>query len=58
MRNQRLQDFLFHKLTLGFALCVLLVLVGIIISLIVGAWPAFHAFGPGFITDHRMGSGQ
>ena len=51
MRNQRLQDFLFHKLTLGFALCVLLVLAGIIISLIVGAWPAFQAFGPGFITD-------
>ncbi len=51
MRNQRLQDFLFHKITLGFALSVLLVLVGIIISLIIGAWPAFHEFGAGFITD-------
>ncbi len=50
MRNQRFQDFLFHKITLGFALSVLLVLVGIIISLIIGAWPAFKEFGPAFIT--------
>jgi phosphate transport system permease protein len=51
MRLQRVQDFLFHKLTLAFALVVLLVLVGIIISLMIGAWPAFHEFGPGFVTD-------
>ena len=50
MRNQRIQDFLFHKITLGFALSVLLVLVGIIISLMIGAWPAFKEFGPAFIT--------
>lgn len=50
MRKQRVQDFLFHKITLGFALSVLLVLAGIIGSLIVGAWPAFKEFGPGFIT--------
>jgi phosphate transport system permease protein len=50
MRNQRLQDFLFHKITLIFALCVLLVLVGIIISLMIGAWPAFKEFGFAFIT--------
>ncbi|RZI43002.1 phosphate ABC transporter permease subunit PstC [Herbaspirillum sp. HC18] len=50
MRKQRLQDFLFHKITLLFALSVLLVLVGIIISLIIGAWPAFKEFGPAFIT--------
>jgi phosphate transport system permease protein len=29
---------------------VLLVLVGILLSLIVGAWPALQHFGPGFIT--------
>jgi phosphate transport system permease protein len=51
MRLQRVQDFLFHKVTLAFALAVLLVLVGIIISLMIGAWPAFHEFGPGFVTD-------
>jgi phosphate transport system permease protein len=44
------QDFLFHKITLLFAALVLLVLVGILVSLIVGAWPALQHFGPGFIT--------
>jgi phosphate transport system permease protein len=50
MRKQRVQDFLFHKVTLLFALSVLLVLVGIIVSLMIGAWPAFAEFGPAFIT--------
>jgi phosphate transport system permease protein len=50
MRKQRLQDFLFHKVTLVFALSVLLVLAGIIVSLVIGAWPAFREFGPSFIT--------
>ncbi len=50
MRRQRIQDFIFHKVTLTFALSVLLVLVGIIISLVLGAWPAFREFGPAFIT--------
>ncbi len=50
MRNQRMQDFVFHKVTLLFAASVLLVLVGIIVSLIYGAAPAFREFGPGFIT--------
>ncbi len=50
VRMQRLQDFLFHKITLAFALSVLLVLSGIIVSLVIGAWPAFKEFGPSFIT--------
>ncbi|MBB3211213.1 phosphate transport system permease protein [Herbaspirillum sp. Sphag1AN] len=50
MRKQRIQDFLFHKVTLIFALTVLFMLGGIIVSLFIGAWPAFHEFGPGFIT--------
>jgi phosphate transport system permease protein len=50
MRRQRIQDFLFHKLTLLFAASVLLVLVGIIVSLAIGAAPAFRHFGPAFIT--------
>jgi phosphate transport system permease protein len=50
MRKQRIQDFIFHKLTMLFALSVLLVLLGIIISLIIGAMPAFREFGPGFIS--------
>jgi phosphate transport system permease protein len=50
MRKQRLQDAIFHKVTMTFALTVLLVLVGIIISLAIGAWPALQAYGPAFIT--------
>jgi phosphate transport system permease protein len=50
MRRQRLQDFLFHKLTLVFALSVLFVLLGIVVSLVLGAWPAFKEFGLPFIT--------
>jgi phosphate transport system permease protein len=51
MRNQRIQDFIFHKLTLAFAGLVLLALLGIIVSLAIGAAPAFHKFGPGFIVS-------
>ena len=50
MRRQRMQDFLFHKITLIFAASVLLVLIGIIISLFIGAAPAFKEFGIGFLT--------
>mgnify|MGYP003343465727 FL=1 len=50
LKKQRLQDFLFHKITLLFAALVLMVLAGIVLSLILGAWPALQHFGPGFIT--------
>ena len=49
VRRQRLQDFLFHKVTMGFSLLVLVALLGIIVSLIVNAWPALTKFGFGFI---------
>ena len=42
MRKQRLQDFLFHKITFIFALSVLFVLLGIIASLMIGAWPVSY----------------
>lgn len=48
LKIQKVQDFVFHKSTLFFALSVLVALVGIIISLIVNAWPALSAFGLGF----------
>ncbi|SMC52508.1 phosphate ABC transporter permease subunit PstC [Polynucleobacter kasalickyi] len=48
IRKQRLQDFIFHKVTLTFASLVLVVLAGIIISLIITAWPTFAKYGPGF----------
>ncbi|MDN4059989.1 phosphate ABC transporter permease subunit PstC [Massilia sp. YIM B02769] len=50
MRNQRIQDFIFHKVTLLFAASVLIALVGIIISLAIGAAPAFKEFGASFIS--------
>jgi len=53
MRTQRIQDFFFHKITLLFAASVLLVLVGIIVSLAIGAAPAFKTFGARFITTHE-----
>lgn len=51
LRRQRIEDFLFHKITLGFALFVLLILTGIIASLTISAWPALAHFGPGFLTN-------
>ncbi len=50
MRRQQWQDFLFHKLTFSFALMVLLVLMGIIVSLVINAWPAMQEFGLAFVT--------
>ena len=45
---QRVQDFLFHAVTQFFAISVLIALLGIIISLLINAWPALHTFGPSF----------
>jgi phosphate transport system permease protein len=49
VKRQKWQDLLFHKVTMGFSLLVLLALVSIIISLFYSAWPAFNKFGIGFI---------
>ena len=43
-------DAAFHALTAGFALLVLLILSGVIVSLITGAWPALRHFGIGFVV--------
>ena len=52
MRGNRflIQDYLFHKVSLFFALSVLLILCGVIASLFINAWPALQAFGPGFFV--------
>jgi phosphate transport system permease protein len=47
-RIQRIQDFLFHRITQFFACSVLIALLGIIISLAINAWPALHTFGLDF----------
>lgn len=49
VRRQRLQDFVFHKLTLSFSLIVLVALIGILVSLAMVAWPAFKKFGIEFL---------
>lgn len=47
-RVQRWQDVIFYRGTQFFALSVLFALLGIIISLVINAWPALHEFGPQF----------
>ncbi|TMV88302.1 phosphate ABC transporter permease subunit PstC [Thioclava sp. BHET1] len=42
-------DRVFGALTLAAAILVLLVLVGVFISLVMGAWPALQKFGPAFL---------
>ena len=49
VKKQRIQDFLFHKVTMLFAMLVLVALAGILVSLMISAWPAFQKFGIQFI---------
>ena len=44
-------DAVFHALTVFFAVLVLVILCGVIISLAHGAWPALHRFGFGFFVN-------
>ena len=51
LRRLRIGDIAFRHLTRAAAIVVLLILGGIIVSLIHGAWPALHTFGFGFLTS-------
>ena len=44
-------DARFRRLTFAAALLVLAIFLGVMTSLIVGSWPAFKAFGFGFLTS-------
>jgi phosphate transport system permease protein len=44
-------DVVFRNASFGAALLVLVLLAGIMLSMIVGGWPAFREFGLGFITS-------
>src|SRR6201993_2639967 len=46
-------DVTFYWVTRISAISVLLILGGIIISLIIGAWPAMHEYGFTFLTTQR-----
>jgi phosphate transport system permease protein len=43
-------DGIFHTLTFLFATLVLLILGGVVVALIAGAWPALHTFGLAFVV--------
>jgi phosphate transport system permease protein len=49
IKKQRIQDFLFHKVTMLFAILVLIALAAILVSLMISSWPAFKKFGIDFI---------
>ena len=49
----KLGDVIFRGLTRTAAMFVLLLLSGVIISLIIGSWPALSQFGPGFLVSER-----
>ena len=51
LQRLRLGDIVFRHLTRSAAIIVLLVLGGIIVSLIHGAWPALQKFGFGFLIS-------
>jgi phosphate transport system permease protein len=53
VRRFAMQDRLFLLVTFAFAATVLIVLLGILISLVVEAWPALGEFGFGFLTGTR-----
>jgi phosphate transport system permease protein len=48
IKKNKVLDFYFHKLTLGFASLVFIILAAIIISLFIYAWPSLKQFGLGF----------
>ena len=50
-RSGPLADRLFALLAQGAALLTLGVLMAIMLTLFIGAWPAIQAFGPGFLTS-------
>jgi phosphate transport system permease protein len=50
LNKLRLGDILFHQLTRAAAVCVLVLLGGVIVSLLLGALPALQEFRFGFVT--------
>lgn len=50
-RRQKLIDKLFFQTTRGFAILVLVLLGGIMLSLIIGAWPSIEKFGLSFFSS-------
>jgi phosphate transport system permease protein len=53
LRRQHIYDLVFRNATRLFAFLVLGTLLGIMVSLLIGSWPAIKAFGPGFLSSHE-----
>ncbi len=51
LKRQYLLDRLFRGATLSFAFLVLALLAGIIVTLVIGAWPSITTFGLGFFVS-------
>ena len=51
--NAAIQDRAFYFLTLGCAVLVVVLLLGVMVSLLIGAWPALSTFGPAFVWTQR-----
>lgn len=51
LKRQTMLDMLFRSLTRASAMCVLVLLAAIIVSLIMGSMPAIRAFGFGFLSS-------
>jgi phosphate transport system permease protein len=52
-RSAVIQDRIFFYMTLASAAFVVLLLLGVMVSLLIGAWPALSTFGPSFIWTQR-----
>jgi len=52
-QNAVVQDRFFYYLTLGSAALVVVLLLGVMVSLFLGAWPALSTFGPSFVWTQR-----
>jgi phosphate transport system permease protein len=52
-QNAVVQDRIFYYLTLSSAALVVVLLLGVMVSLFLGAWPALSTFGPTFVWTQR-----
>ena len=52
-QNAVVQDRFFYWLTFACAALVVVLLLGVMVSLLIGAWPALSTFGPAFIWTQR-----
>jgi len=52
-RRSQIQDRIYYYMTLVSAVFVVVMLLGVMVSLLVGAWPALSTFGPSFVWSQK-----